>query len=210
MIYLKNYAPIFESSSDAEDFPVFPINSFHWEKVGYSRPESYAALYAVENEGIHAVLWTFEENLRCECKKRDDPVYTDSCLEFFVMPVEGDSRYMNFEVNPKGIYLSQIGIDRESRRLIKELTDIEPIITPLSFEENEKTAWGCNILIPCELISELYGVDFKISESTLKCNFYKCADFSETPHFGAAFPVTTAALGFHNPDCFRNIIIRKA
>ncbi len=207
---MEYIAPIFKSAADAKDFPVAAINSFHWEKDGYSRPESYAAVFGVEGEGIHAVLWSFEDNLRIECQKRDDPVYTDSCLEFFIAPVEGDRRYMNFEVNPKGVYLSQIGEIRENRRFIKEFTDLEPVIETMTVEENGKTAWGYDILLPCEFISALYGVDFKIEECTAKGNFYKCADSSVTPHYGAHFPVTTAALGFHNPDCFGNIIFRKA
>lgn len=206
---MEYIAPIFRSAAEAKDFPVACIDSFHWEKEGYSRPESYAAVFAVENEGIHAVLWSFEEDIRCECKKRDDAVYTDSCLEFFIMPFEDDKRYMNFEVNPEGIYLSQIGETRECRHFIKELTDLEPVISPMTFEENGKTAWGYDILIPCGLISELYGKTFTIKECRMKGNFYKCADLSVSPHYGAHFPVTTAALGFHNPDCFGNIILRK-
>lgn len=207
---MEYIAPIFKTAAEARNFPVAAINSFHWEKDGYSRPESYAAVFGVEGEGIHAVLWSFEDNLRIECAKRDDPVYTDSCLEFFIAPVEGDKRYMNFEVNPKGVYLSQIGEIRENRRFIKEFTDLEPVIQPMSIEEDGKTAWGYDILLPCEFISALYGVDFKLGECTMKGNFYKCADSSVTPHYGAHFPVTTAALGFHNPDCFGNIIFRKA
>ena len=207
---MKYIAPIFGSTADAKDFPVAAINSFHWEQDGYSRPESCASLFAVEGEGIHAILWSFEDNLRCECTKRDDPVYTDSCLEFFIAPVEGDARYMNFEVNPKGVYLSQIGEIRENRVFIKELTDLEPVIMPMSIEENGKTAWGYEIIIPCDFISALYGIDFKINECTMKGNFYKCADASVTPHYGAHFPVDSAALGFHNPDCFGEFIFRKA
>ncbi len=207
---MKYVAPIFGNAHEAKDFPVAAIDSFHWEQDNFSRPESYASLFAVEGEGIHAILWSFEDNLRCECMKRDDPVYTDSCLEFFIAPVEGDKRYMNFEVNPKGVYLSQIGETRENRRFIKELTDLEPIIMPMSVEENGKTAWGYEIIIPCEFISALYGTDFKIGECTMKGNFYKCADSSVSPHYGAHFPVDSAALGFHNPNRFGEFIFRKA
>ena len=185
---MEYVAPIFESAKKAKDFPIAPINSFHWEKEGFSRPESFASVFAVENEGIHAVLWSFEDNIRRECKKRDDPVYTDSCLEFFIAPVEGDKRYMNFEVNPDGVYLCEIGEKRGERRFIKELTDI----------------------LSCKFISALYGIGFKVSECKMKGNFYKCADLSSTPHYGAHFPVSTAELGFHNPDCFGDIIFRKA
>ena len=182
---MKYVAPIFGNAHEVKDFPVAAIDSFHWEQDNFSRPESYASLFAVEGEGIHAILWSFEDNLRCECTKRDDPVYTDSCLEFFIAPVEGDKRYMNFEVNPKGVYLSQIGETRENRRFIKEFTDLEPIIMPMSIEEDGKTAWGYEIIIPCDFISVLYGIDFKISECTMKGNFYKCADSSVSPHYGA-------------------------
>ncbi|MBR2868947.1 MAG: carbohydrate-binding family 9-like protein [Clostridia bacterium] len=207
---MEYIAPIYKNTAEAKNFPVAAINSFHWEEEGFSRPESYAALFAVENEGIHAVMWSFEDNIRCECTKRDDPVYTDSCLEFFIAPVEGDARYMNFEVNPKGVYLSQIGEKRENRRFIKELTDLEPVITTMSIEENGRTAWGYEIMIPCSFIAELYGTDFRIGEFRMRGNFYKCGDRSATPHYGAHFPVSSASLGFHNPDCFGDIIFRKA
>ena len=126
------------------------------------------------------------------------------------MPVEGDSRYINFEVNPKGVYLSQIGKKREGRQFIKELTDLEPVITPMEIEEGVRKAWGCEIILPQKFISDLYQTDYRIRECEIKGNFYKCADLSLAPHYGAHFPVTTAALGFHNPDCFGKIIIGKA
>ncbi len=210
MTVLDYTALLFKKHEDAHDFTVADINSFHWEKDGYSRPESHASLFGIENDGIHALLWSFEENIRCECKERDDPVYTDSCLELFLMPVEGDNRYINFEVNPKGVYLSQIGEKREDRKFIKELTGLEPEIFPMRIEENGKKAWGYEIVLSDKFISELYQTDFHICEMKIKGNFYKCADLSVTPHYGACFPVTTAALGFHNPDCFGNIIFRKA
>jgi hypothetical protein len=121
---LEYTALIFPSQQKALNFNTAAIDSFLWEKDGYSRPESYAAMFGIEGEGIYALLWSFEDNVRCECTKRDDPVYTDSCLELFLMPVQGDNRYINFEVNPKGIYLSQIGTCRNDRVFIKELTDL--------------------------------------------------------------------------------------
>lgn len=207
---LEYVAPIFKNAADAKDFPIAAIDSFHWEKDGFSRPESYAAMFAVEGEGIHALLWSFEDNVRCECTKRDDPVYTDSCLELFLMPVEGDRRYVNFEVNPDGVYLSQIGEIREGRRFIKELTDLEPYIYPMEITEGGKTAWGYEIIIPEWFIADLYQTDYTVKECSIKGNFYKCADSSVTPHYGAHFPVDSAALGFHNPEKFGTIIFRKA
>lgn len=203
-------APIFKSAEDAKDFPVGEIANFPWEKDSESHPESYAAIFAVEGEGIHALLWSFEEDIRCECTKRDDPVYTDSCLEVFLMPVESDDRYINFEVNKNGVYLSQIGTCRADRVFIKTLTDLEPIIGTMEITEDGKTAWGYEIIIPEKLVSELYGTDYKIKECTVKGNFYKCAELTESPHFGTFFPVNTEKPDFHRPEFFGEIQFRKA
>ncbi len=206
---MEYIAPLFTSLKDAENFPVAAIDSFMWNTNG-CRPESYAAMFAVENEGIHARLWSFEENIRCECTKRDDPIYTDSCLELFLMPVEGDERYINFEVNKNGVYLSEIGTCRHDRVFIKTLTDLEPIIDTMEITENGKTAWGYEITIPEKLISVLYGIDYHVGESTVKGNFYKCGDKTAFPHYGTHFPVKTENPDFHRPEFFGDITIRKA
>lgn len=186
------------------------IACYPWEKNGESHPESYAAIFAVEGEGIHAALWSFEENVRCECTRRDDPVYTDSCLELFLLPVEGNSRYINFEVNKNGVYLSEIGTCRSDRVFIKELTDLEPVIDTIKIEENGKTAWGYEILLSEGFVSALYKTDFTVRETTTKGNFYKCAELSANPHFGTFFPVNTEKPDFHRPEFFGNIKFRKA
>lgn len=200
--YVFNMFPLWKYVEAAQ------ISSFHWEKEGYSRPASFAALCAVKNRGIYTRMWSFEENIRCVFSNRDDPVYKDSCCELFLAPVEDDPRYINFEINPSGTFLSQIGESRESRVFIKELTELSPSVTPFSLEENGKIAWGCEIFIPDSLISELYGCDFHSGECKMRGNFYKCADDSVSPHYGAFFPVDSSALGFHNPSSFGRIILR--
>ena len=203
---MEYIAPLFESRAAAADIPVAAIDSYMWDENGY-KPESYAQLFAVENEGVYARLWSFEENIRCECTKRDDPVYTDSCLELFLMPVQGDNRYFNFEVNPKTIYLSQIGTCRNDRVFIKELTDLEPEIKPITVSEN---GWGYEIFIPDSFISSLYGVEHHTKECSIKGNFYKCGDSTALPHYGSHFPVKTENPDFHRPEFFGDIIFRKA
>ncbi len=206
---MEYIAPIYNSAAEAKDFPVAAINLFPWDVNG-CRPESHAAVFAVESEGIHALLWSFEENIRCECTKRDDPVYTDSCLELFLMPFEDDSRYVNFEVNQNGVYLSEIGTGRSDRVFIKELTHLEPEIHTIKIEEQGKKAWGYEIILSEKFISELYQKKFSVCETTVKGNFYKCADGSVTPHYGTHFPVKTENPDFHRPEFFGNIIFRKA
>lgn len=198
---------VFNSAPDGFPAPEVKLSSFHWEQEGYSRPETFASLWAVENSGIYARIYSFEDSPLCRFTERDSPVWTDSCVEVFLAPVPGDKRYMNFEMNPNGAFLCQFGEKRENRVFIKELTDIAPQVKPFSFGKDGKTAWGCLLFIHEELVSALYGIEFKVGEGEMSGNFYKCADDSSSPHYEAYFPVDSAALGFHNPARFGRIIL---
>lgn len=72
-----------------------------------------------------------------------------------------------------------------------------------------KKGWHAELFIPEGLISSLYGCEFSVGEGEIRGNFYKCADDSPTPHYGALFPVDSVSLGFHNPERFGTIKIIK-
>ncbi len=199
-------APIYKKAPDGLDYPVAAINSYPWDENSY-KPESYCALYAVKGEGIHARLWSYEVYPRCVCTERDDPVYTDSCLEFFLMPFEDDDRYINIEVNRKGVYLSQIGTCREDRVFIKEITSLEPIIHAKDIKHGLKRGWEIEIILPEAFLSAVYGKEFKLCERKVRCNFYKCGDETEKPHYGSRFPVKTEKPDFHRPEFFGEITL---
>ena len=55
----------------------------------------------------------------------------------------------------------------------------------------------------------LKDISLSVKEGEIRGNFYKCADDSPTPHYGALFPVGSASLGFHNPEKFGTIKIIK-
>lgn len=206
------FAAIFKNENcvDPKAINQVKLSSFHWEKPGYSRPATFARLYAVENKGIYARLFSFEKNAPAERTERDSPVYTDGCLELFLKPFRDDERYVNLETNKNGVYLSQIGKNRRDRTFIKEITTLEPEITPFELVENGETAWGCDFFLSNEFISSVYGKSFFVAEGIMKGNFYKCAEASAAPHFIAFFPVDSEEAGFHNPARFGNIILRKA
>ncbi len=196
---------IFDSIPEKELIPAQGINSFHWEKDGYSRPNSTVRFCAVRGTGFYACLETDEEPILARYFDRDTPVYTDSCLEVFLAPVNGRDEYINFEINPNGAYLSQFGKERNGRVFIKELTDKVPQVHAEKLEKG----WRAELIIPEELISDLYSCDFSVSTGKIRGNFYKCADDSPTPHYAAFFPVDSVALGFHNPERFGTIKINE-
>ncbi|MBR4728331.1 MAG: hypothetical protein IK080_10635 [Clostridia bacterium] len=196
-------APLFADRSRVcpDAVPRAAIDHFHWEQPGYARPHSTAQLWGVAGVGLFARLQSDESPLRCEVTQRDGPVWTDSCLELFLAPVAGDPRYINVEVNPAGVFLCQVGAVREGRRFLTELTPRAPEVRAFRSDG----MWGCELFLPDALIAAVFGVDYHTAAGTLRGNFYKCADLSPAPHYGACFPMDSEALGFHNPACFGRI-----
>jgi hypothetical protein len=204
-----NYSSlIFKSAPKWDCVPLAKIEHWHWEGDKPFRPSSFAQLCGVDGKGLYARLWSFEEFPRCVCNKRDEPVYTDSCLELFLQPVPGNDAYVNFEINCKGIYLSEYGKERESRVFIKDFCKLKPVITPFEVIENGKKAWGITIFLSDKLITEIYGNDYKTKPCNIRGNFYKCGDKTPCAHYGAFFPAGSAKLGFHNPARFGSIILK--
>lgn len=183
------------------------LTSYHWESEPPYRPMTFFKVGVVSGNLV-AVLKCYEENPRTLCVNRDDPVYTDSCLEFFVAPVDGRDEYINIEMNSKGVYLSEFGKGKYDRVLISTLTDKSPLIEPFNGKDINGTFWGVKVTLTKEFICELYNVvDFNYTK--IKANFYKCGDNCETPHYLAFSPVTTLPPGFHNPECFAVFMKRR-
>lgn len=199
---------IFDGLPQWDKVPVARISSFHWEKEKRYRPDSFAKLCAVREVGFFARLWSFEDSPKAEHTKRDSSVYQDSCLELFLKPLSESNKYINIECNSKATFLAQLGENRNERVFIKDLTDISPSVMLWTPEPDGKKAWGVEIMIPNELISVLYNVDFKLVPCEIKGNFYKCGDLTEIPHYAAYFPVDSMEAGFHNPDRFGSINLK--
>ena len=173
----------------------------HWGSEAFYN--TYFKMCFVKNKGIYVAMRTDETSLRKVCTKTDDPVYEDSCMEFFIAPIEGNDNYINFEISASGAYLSEFGASKIDRVFIKELTDFVPKIT---VKENSD-GWSTELFVPCELISDIFKVKFDASASTVKGNFYKCGDKTQKVHYSSYNEMTTLPPGFHNPGCFATLCI---
>ena len=199
---------VFSNSPKWACVPSAIIEHWHWEGDKPFRPFSFAQLCGVYGKGLFVRLWSFEENPRCVCTKRDDPVYQDSCLELFLQLVPGNTAYINIEMNCKGVYLSQFGKKRMNRVFLKDCCKLEPVVSAFELEEDGGTAWGIELFLSEDLVSEIYGMEYTLQPCTFKGNFYKCGDKTPRAHYGAYFPVGSAALGFHNPSKFGSISLK--
>lgn len=201
---VKEYRTLcFKEKPDFSKVRVGKIDCFQWEKENAYRPNSSFKMCMVKNVGIFIKMHTDEKNPRCTCKGRDGNCWEDGCMEFFIKPFSNADEYMNFEMTATGAYLSAFGASRDNRVLLKDIAKTAPCVK----SEITKDGWSLELFIACETIEEAYGKKFNAQAGTYFGNFYKCADKSETPHYGSFSPMGTLPPGFHCPELFAKIIV---
>lgn len=151
-------------------------------------------------EGFSVLMNTNEKNLRSECKKEDEAIHTDSCMEFFMKPDPWDLRYLNFETNPNGVMKIGLGTHRDDRIL---LDDERSKFSIVSIPEDGN--WTLKFYIPDEFIKS----HFKKPNPVFKGNFYKCGEGTDHSHFGTWSRVHTPNPDYHLTDFFGMFEIEK-
>ena len=144
-----------------------------------------------------------EEAVLARYDRDNDPVWTDSCMECFLLGHDGRT-YYNIECNCIGTLLVGRGDKRTDRiRLPQEQLATVARWSTLGRQpfglRNEPTTWDLTLAIPFAM----FGADSVIfTRQTLKGNVYKCGDDLPTPHFVSLFPIPIEEPDFHRPDHF--------
>lgn len=180
--------------------PYAPIDTYPWG--GDYRPEARAYL-SWDDAGLNALLCAREETVSKAVTRFGGDVWTDSCLEFFFRPFEGDERYVNIEVNAAGAALVAVGKGREHRK------KLEACPPGMGFRASKHAGgwWAVAYVVPIALIEQLYGREFTPG-GRIRGNFY-CCDETLHPHFGCWNAIDAPAPDFHRPECFGEIILAE-
>lgn len=199
-------------SVDWETVPAARIGTYSWPDNGY-RPYAEAKLTFLPGVGFALRMACAETAPRAMYHDYNDPVYTDSCLEFFAAWADStptadgrfDTRYMNMEMNANGALLSCIGEGRGSRVPVLTAAGELPRVTA----DVRSDGWSVTALIPLELLERLYSLPAETFRSGYRFhgNFYKCGDETPQPHYGMWSPVLTATPDFHRPEFFGEFIL---
>ena len=183
-----------EAIEFCRETPFAAIDQYVWPGDYRCEARAYVARGA---DGLSVLMCANEKTIHTEAKAFNDPVCRDSCLEFFLQPVEGDGRYVNFEVSAAGIALIGIGPDRYDRALLPAL----PEGMDIQASRHEGEWWAVRYRVPFALLRELFGGE---PSARMRGNFYTC-DETIHPHFGSWSPVASANPDFHRPECFGEI-----
>ena len=169
-------------------------------------PESITAKAQIcyNEDELLVHLSTVEENIRAVEKGPTGAPYEDSCLEFFFSPAENDIRYFNIEINfNKCMFLGYGSNVNSLVRLLPE-PSIESIFEPTVKKTDD--GWEVFYRVPYSFIRRFYP-DFKVySGKKMRANCYKCADFSEPPHYLSWSRVEGEPLSFHRPEFFGTMV----
>jgi hypothetical protein len=182
------------------------IEILNWPNEYSYKPITYFNI-GRSNDSIFIKYSVHGSMLRAIYSNDQDPVYEDSCVEFFCMPI-GAEKYTNFEFNcigtcsassRKGRNENIVSFSPEEMLTIKRF----PSIGRRAFNEMEGMfEWELTVKIPFALI----GIDPKHLPEKIVGNFYKCADGTDSMHFVSWSPIPTAKPDFHRPEFFGILI----
>ena len=151
-----------------------------------------------------------ESNVKAIYTDDNDPVWQDSCVEFFCQ-IPGEKTYRNFEFNCIGTCLAseRTGRDNDVKMYsIENLSRIKRYASLGNQPFNEIKAgfeWKLTFAIPLDML----GVDKDKMPERLKANFYKCADGTSNPHYLSWSLISTKEPDFHRPEFFGDLIFEK-
>lgn len=140
------------------------------------------------------------ECFRAEMREDGGRSWEDSCVETFVLALDGSGDYINFECNSRGFLLAARGRDRNNRCAFskEEYAEIGRKVQPLQLC-GDILEWGVTLHIPAKLI----GGKGSLENVRILGNLYKCADKAKAPHYLSAFPIDTPKPDFHRPEFFK-------
>lgn len=134
-----------------------------------------------------------------------DPVWQDSCVEFF-MQREGEDTYRNFECNALGALLAA---HRESRESFRRLTEeVKTVFRYSSIQhryegDRQLSDWQLYLEIPKAAMG--FTAEESLSGQTIRANFYKCGDETAEPHYQSWSPIELPNPDFHAPQFFGSL-----
>jgi hypothetical protein len=205
--YLPGMDPFNGCDAIAEQldrFEKYPIAELNWPLFPYQPAAAFALAY--QEDFIFLKYYVSEIDIKTTYLVSNEPVYRDSCVEFFIAIGE-DEKYYNFEFNCIGTCLAAYGANRLEREFLSKSL-IQKIQHRSSFKLKDGLVnWGLTLVIPIEVfchhsLKTLKGL-------TGKANFYKCGDDLPVPHFLSWNPIKTEEPDFHQPGFFGDILFNE-
>ncbi len=187
-------------SLDWSRIPALSISEVAWNKPAEGI-EAWAQL-CYDSENLYVKLSAKEAHVISNRTEPLDFPNFDSCLEFFLSPVDGDGRYFNFECNPNALIFQGLGHNvQDLVRFIPLFPNIHPEVA------RTEDGWFVTYAITLAYITEFFPGFRFCSGTVMHGNFYKCGDDCPVPHYYSWNPMTIETPCFHYPPDFGTLVL---
>jgi hypothetical protein len=172
-----------------------------WPEYPYKPEVSFAIAH--KDDCIFIKFYIQEKFIRALNRRSNDPVFQDSCVEFFIAFDEGDG-YYNLEFNCIGTCLLGFGKGAKPRSLIPEeyIQSIKRQALIRCWNEGGamQNTWELTLAIPLKVF--IYHSITSLKDRKCRVNFFKCGDELPEPHFLAWQRIESELPNFHLPEFF--------
>lgn len=169
---------------------------------GLPQPQaSFAIAYSIEN--IYLKYYVSEHSLKAEYSNINDPVFEDSCVEFFIA-FDEDVGYYNLEFNCMGTCRIQYGQHKNGRTFIP--ANLIKTITHQTLIKNDLVGnieWELTLCIPKKIFK--FHPSLVFEQRKAKVNFFKCGDGLPQPHFLCWNRIEALQPEFHLSRFFKEV-----
>lgn len=183
-----------------EGLTAVALKAVPWVEFPY-RPSVYFRI-AHTDVGILLRYDVEEKYVQAVYQHPNDPVYKDSCVEFFLS--FDKVHYYNMEFNSLGAGLIGYGPAAKPERKRLSAATIEQVRTDSRISAQKlpsgDTAWQLLLHIPLTVFA--YDRVTSLSGLFATGNFYKCGDDLPDPHYVAWSPIKHPTPNFHLPQFF--------
>jgi hypothetical protein len=188
------------------DVPHLAVDCFRPEGTDHHPPTQCKLAY--DEDRIYGLFMVQDRYVRCIHTGFQEPVWEDSCVEFFIQP-KPDKGYFNFEFNCAGALLASYVTDptRIDGRVAKavpllhdEGQSIEvyhSLPATIDPEIEETCTWFLEFSVPFTLFESYIGKIGKIGGHKWHGNLYKCGNKTSHPHWASWSPLSER--NFHAP-----------
>nr|WP_294945455.1 carbohydrate-binding family 9-like protein [uncultured Mucilaginibacter sp.] len=179
------------------------IGEAPWHTGGHLPEASFSLAH--NRQGLYLKYRVREQHILARYKEINDPVYQDSCVEFFIA-FAGDNSYYNLEFNCIGTPLVGYGQEKNDRvaipnDILKEIKVWSIIQEPTA--EAPLYHWELTLFVPFFIFAHHHLND--LTGQTCRVNFYKCGDELPEPHFLSWAPIEHPYAEFHLPEFFGSV-----
>ncbi|WP_134088140.1 carbohydrate-binding family 9-like protein [Olivibacter sp. XZL3] len=174
-----------------------PLAMVNWKEYYYVPKVGFKIAYT--DESILLYYEVSEKHIRAAYLHSNEPVYRDSCVEFFIS-FDG-SNYYNFEFNCIGTMLLAYGNEQVDQRKLASPDEISNIYRDTNIcSAPDGVTWNLTANIPFKIFKEDDVQSLKGKECS--ANFYKCGDDLPIPHFLSWTAINHPKPNFHLPAFF--------